>query len=113
MNNNKKAVAMLRSATLQQDKQYGAILRQYEAVEKYAQSKNIKIKAVHDNTQEYIGKIKTANQILKEVYGYCLDNKDVKYVIVPNASRISRNFDIFKLWVETFESIGVKIKVAQ
>lgn len=83
MNKKKKAVAFLRSATLQQDKQYGAILRQYELVEKYANAKNIKIKAVHDNSQDYVGKIKTANQVLKEVYGYCLD----KHLVITYIER--------------------------
>ena len=99
----KIAVAFMRTANENQNEQNPATKTQRAAIEDYANKQGIKIATYLDNVAN------SGEETLNGVLGYCKSNPDIKYLIVSDSTRISRNLQKYTYWKARFKQTGVEI----
>ena len=102
MNNNRKAVAFVRTATQEQNMRSGSIQFQIEELKLFAKRQEMELVKVF----VFIGK--TDKQIQK-VLDYCRKN-DIKFVLVTGSDRISRNDKDVIYWQIEFDRFDIRFQ---
>jgi hypothetical protein len=51
-------------------------------------------------------------EYLNEAFQYCQRHEEIRYLLITEPSRISRNVRVFNMWQKNFREIGVEIKCA-
>lgn len=105
----KKAVVLLRSANESQQHQSESLLTQLAAIADYAEQFKIKIEKIIDNKQTTVADNATSNRQMDEALVFFKDNPDVKYLLVTDTTRVSRDYNEYIKWKTLLSTVGVRI----
>lgn len=106
MKNPEIAVAFTRSASTNQNQKSESIASQYEAIAAYAKKHGIEIQKTFDSNTE------NTKATLWEILSYCEANPGIKYLLVKDTDRLTRNFADYTCYKALFARYGVTIRTA-